>query len=649
MGSIKVQKLEKSFGVRNIFHDVSFELRRGERLGLIGANGAGKSTLLKCLIGDEDYDGGTFVISEGESVGYLQQDITYEDDVTLRDTMTAAWQDVLRLEGQLKDVEKQMQSQPDNEELMNRYAHMQERFEWLGGFEYESMSRKIIQGLGFGEDDMDRPVQSFSGGQKTRINLAKALVRRPDYLFLDEPTNHLDIPTREIMEDAIEAFGGTCLVVSHDRYFLDRVVTKIVELDNGTGTVFSGNYTAYSDKKAMLRDARIRAYLNQKQEIRHQEAVIAKLKSFNREKSIRRAESREKMLEKIDRLEKPMDIDDSMDIRLEPDVESGKDVLTVTGLSKSFDSQTLFTDVNFEIKRGERVAIIGNNGTGKTTLLKIINQLLPADAGEIRLGSKVHIGYYDQEHQVLHMDKTLFDEIQDTYPSMNNTQIRNTLASFLFTGDDVFKLIRDLSGGERGRVSLAKLMLSDANFLLLDEPTNHLDITSKEILESALCRYTGTVLYVSHDRYFINRTATRILDLTGQSLINYIGSYDYYLEKKDVVEAAFAARNSRTSTVPGSSQSPDRPSQGSPNDLKLEWKAQKEEQARIRRIQNELRKTEDSIHALETRDSEIDALLTLEEVYTDVPRLMELNKEKEEIAGQLEKLYQSWEELAEKA
>ena len=393
----------------------------------------------------------------------------------------------------------------------------------------------------------------------------------------------------------------------------------------------------------------MKEYENQQQEIRHQKAVIEKLKQFNREKSIRRAESREKMLEKIDRLEKPMDIDDSMDIRLEPDVESGKDVLTVTGLSKSFDSQTLFTDVNFEIKRGERVAIIGNNGTGKTTLLKIINQLLPADAGEIRLGSKVHIGYYDQEHQVLHMDKTLFDEIQDTYPNMNNTQIRNTLASFLFTGDDVFKLIRDLSGGERGRVSLAKLMLSDANFLLLDEPTNHLDITSKEILESALCRYTGTVLYVSHDRYFINRTATRILDLTGQSLINYIGSYDYYLEKKDAVEAAFAARNKRTSSAPNLSQASGRPSQGSQNDLKLEWKAQKEEQARIRRIQNELKKTEDSIHALETRDSEIDALLTREEVYTDVPRLMELNKEKEEIAGQLEKLYQSWEELAEKA
>ena len=535
------------------------------------------------------------------------------------------------------------------ESMLSEYSRLNHSFELANGYAYRSEITGVLKGLGFEEEEFTKHINTLSGGQKTRVSLGKLLLTKPDILLLDEPTNHLDMESIAWLETYLKSYSGSVIIVAHDRYFLDRVVTKIVELDNGTATVFSGNYSAYSDKKAMLRDARIRAYLNQQQEIRHQEAVIAKLKSFNREKSIRRAESREKMLDKIDRLEKPIDIDDSMDIRLEPDVESGKDVLTVTGLSKSFDSQTLFTDVNFEIKRGERVAIIGNNGTGKTTLLKIINQLLPADAGEIRLGSKVHIGYYDQEHQVLHMDKTLFDEIQDTYPSMNNTQIRNTLASFLFTGDDVFKLIRDLSGGERGRVSLAKLMLSDANFLLLDEPTNHLDITSKEILESALCRYTGTVLYVSHDRYFINRTATRILDLTGQSLINYIGSYDYYLEKKDVVEAAFAARNSRTSAVSGSSQSPDRPSQGSPNDLKLEWKAQKEEQARIRRIQNELRKTEESIHALETRDSEIDALLTLEEVYTDVPRLMELNKEKEEIAGQLEKLYQSWEELAEEA
>ena len=447
------------------------------------------------------------------------------------------------------------------------------------------------------------------------------------------------------LETYLKGYSGSVIIVAHDRYFLDRVVSKIVELDNGIGTMFSGNYSAYSDKKAMLRDAKIRAYLNQQQEIKHQEAVITKLKSFNREKSIRRAESREKMLDKIERLDKPVEIDDSMDIRLEPDVISGNDVLTVRELSKSFDAQTLFFHVDFDIKRGERVAIIGNNGTGKTTLLKIINGLLEADSGEIRLGSKVHIGYYDQEHQVLHMDKTLFEEIQDTYPDMNNTQIRNTLASFLFTGDDVFKLIRDLSGGERGRVSLAKLMLSDANFLLLDEPTNHLDITSKEILESALCRYTGTVLYVSHDRYFINRTATRILDLTSQSLINYIGNYDYYLEKKDDVEAAFAARNAAGQAPAGT---PDRDlASSSASDIKLDWKARKEEQARIRKRQNELKKTEDSIHALETRDSEIDGLLSLEDVYTDVDRLMELNREKEEIARQLEELYERWEELAE--
>ena len=418
----------------------------------------------------------------------------------------------------------------------------------------------------------------------------------------------------------------------------------------------------------MLRDAAIRAYLNQQQEIRHQEAVIAKLKSFNREKSIKRAESREKMLDKIDRLEKPVQTNDSMDIRLEPDVVSGNDVLTVTDLSKSFDTQTLFTNVDFEIKRGERVAVIGNNGTGKTTLLKIINGIIPADSGQIRLGSKVHIGYYDQEHQVLHMDKTLFQEIQDTYPNMNNTQIRNTLAAFLFTGDDVFKLIRDLSGGERGRVSLAKLMLSDANFLLLDEPTNHLDITSKEILESALNRYTGTVLYVSHDRYFINRTATRILDLTNGSFINYIGNYDYYLEKKEDVEAAFAARqmaqtaanhptgtNSPQATSTASGISSSRTSQtamtassaGSPADGKIDWKAQKEEQARLRKRQNELKKVEDKIHELETRDGEIDELLSQENVYTDVSRLMELNKEKESIQKELEILYEKWEELAE--
>ena len=644
---LSCSNISKSFGEKHILKQVSFHIEDHEKAAIVGINGAGKSTLLKIIIGELAADEGSVAVGRGSSIGYLAQHQDLDSECTIYDALLEVKRPLLQMEERIRTLELEMKSVlgQELEDMLEEYSRLNHTFELEGGYACRSEITGVLKGLGFGEEEFTKSINTLSGGQKTRVSLGRLLLTKPDILLLDEPTNHLDMESISWLETYLKTYSGSVIIVAHDRYFLDRVVTKIIELDNGAGTVFTGNYSAYSDKKAMLRDARIRAYLNQQQEIRHQEAVITKLKSFNREKSIRRAESREKMLEKIDRLEKPVDIDDSMDIRLEPDVESGKDVLTVTGLSKSFDSQTLFTDVDFEIKRGERVAIIGSNGTGKTTLLKIINQLLPADSGEIRLGSKVHIGYYDQEHQVLHMDKTLFDEIQDTYPAMNNTQIRNTLASFLFTGDDVFKLIRDLSGGERGRVSLAKLMLSDANFLLLDEPTNHLDITSKEILESALCRYTGTVLYVSHDRYFINRTATRILDLTGRSLINYIGNYDYYLEKKEDVEAAFAARSSASSPSPQGDPS-DAGSSPS-NDMKMDWKAQKEEQARIRKRQNELKKTEDSIHALETRDGEIDALLALEEVYTDVSRLMELNKEKEELTRELEDLYLRWEVLAE--
>ena len=641
-----------------------------EKAAIVGINGAGKSTLLKVLIGKLAADDGVVTWAKGASIGYLAQHQDLEGAETIYNALLEVKKPVIQMEARIRSLELEMKSASGDEleAKLSEYSRLNHEFEMADGYSYQSEITGVLKGLGFTEDEFSKPITALSGGQKTRVSLGKLLLTKPDILLLDEPTNHLDMESIAWLETYLRNYSGAVIIVAHDRYFLDRVVTKIIELDMGHCTVFSGNYSAYSDKKAMLRDAAIRAYLNQQQEIRHQEAVIAKLKSFNREKSIKRAESREKMLDKIDRLEKPVQTNDSMDIRLEPDVVSGNDVLTVTDLSKSFDTQTLFTNVDFEIKRGERVAVIGNNGTGKTTLLKIINGIIPADSGQIRLGSKVHIGYYDQEHQVLHMDKTLFQEIQDTYPNMNNTQIRNTLAAFLFTGDDVFKLIRDLSGGERGRVSLAKLMLSDANFLLLDEPTNHLDITSKEILESALNRYTGTVLYVSHDRYFINRTATRILDLTNGSFINYIGNYDYYLEKKEDVEAAFAARqmaqtaanhptgaNSQQSASTASGISSSRTSQaamtassaGSPADGKIDWKVQKEEQARLRKRQNELKKVEDKIHELETRDGEIDELLSQEDVYTDVSRLMELNKEKESIQKELEILYEKWEELAE--
>ena len=660
----------KSFGENDILKQVSFHIEDHEKAAIVGINGAGKSTLLKVLIGKLAADDGVVTWAKGASIGYLAQHQDLEGAETIYDALLEVKKPVIQMEARIRSLELEMKSASGDEleSKLSEYSRLNHEFEMADGYSYQSEITGVLKGLGFTEDEFSKPITALSGGQKTRVSLGKLLLTKPDILLLDEPTNHLDMESIAWLETYLRNYSGAVIIVAHDRYFLDRVVTKIIELDMGHCTVFSGNYSAYSNKKAMLRDAAIRAYLNQQQEIRHQEAVIAKLKSFNREKSIKRAESREKMLDKIDRLEKPVQTNDSMDIRLEPDVVSGNDVLTVTGLSKSFDTQTLFTNVDFEIKRGERVAVIGNNGTGKTTLLKIINGIIPADSGQIRLGSKVHIGYYDQEHQVLHMDKTLFQEIQDTYPNMNNTQIRNTLAAFLFTGDDVFKLIRDLSGGERGRVSLAKLMLSDANFLLLDEPTNHLDITSKEILESALNRYTGTVLYVSHDRYFINRTATRILDLTNGSFINYIGNYDYYLEKKEDVEAAFAARqmaqtaanhptgtNSPQATSTASGISSSRTSQtamtassaGSPADGKIDWKAQKEEQARLRKRQNELKKIEDKIHELETRDGEIDELLSQEDVYTDVSRLMELNKEKESIQKELEVLYEKWEELAE--
>ena len=656
---LSCSNISRSFGDNHILKRVSFHIEEHEKAAVVGINGAGKSTLLKIIIGDLAPDEGSVTWAKGASIGYLAQHQDLEGAETIYDALLEVKRPILEMEERLRNLEQSMKSASGEEleAMLSEYSRLNHAFELENGYACRSEITGVLKGLGFSEDEFSKPIQALSGGQKTRVSLGKLLLTKPDILLLDEPTNHLDMESIAWLETYLKGYSGSVIIVAHDRYFLDRVVTKVIELDNGTATVFSGNYSAYSDKKAMLRDAQIRAYLNQQQEIRHQEAVIAKLKSFNREKSIRRAESREKMLDKIERLEKPVEINDSMDIRREPDVVSGNDVLTVTDLSKSFDTQTLFTHGSFEIKRGERIAVIGNNGTGKTTLLKIINGLIPADAGEIRLGAKVHIGYYGQEHQVLHMDKTLFQEIQDTYPNMNNTQIRNTLASFLFTGDDVFKLIKDLSGGERGRVSLAKLMLSDANFLLLDEPTNHLDITSKEILESALNRYTGTVLYVSHDRYFINRTATRILDLTGQSFVNYIGNYDYYLEKKEDVEAAFFA--GRGSEAPksalgrpadagtGASSSTAASSSASDTGAKLDWKAQKEEQARIRKRQNELKKTEDAIHQLETRDSEINELLALEEVYTDVSRLMELNKEKDSISEKLEKLYELWEALAE--
>ena len=636
------QNINKAFGTNVILKDASFHIEEKEKAAIVGINGAGKSTLLKIIMKQIPADSGEVILAKDRTIGYLAQHEAVSSGNTIYEELLEVKQDIFELERHIRTLELQMKSQSGGEleQTLELYNRLNTEFEQKNGYACKSEIVGVLKGLGFTEDEFSKQVDTLSGGQKTRVALGKLLLAKPDLILLDEPTNHLDMQSIAWLENFLINYSGAVIIVAHDRYFLNRVVSKVIEIDHAKATTFLGNYSAYSEKKAQLRDSQLKAWMNQQREIKHQQEVIDKLKSFNREKSIKRAESREKMREKMEVLDRPDTEVQELKLSLEPRFPSGNDVLRVEGLAKSFGDHTLFTDLDFEIKRGERVALIGNNGTGKTTILKIINELLAADAGSFTLGSKVCIGYYDQEHHVLHMEKTLFEEISDDYPTLTNTEIRNVRAAFLFTGEDVFKRISDLSGGERGRVSLAKLMLSEANFLILDEPTNHLDILSKEILEQALNRYTGTVFYVSHDRYFINQTATRILELTGNTLVNYIGNYDYYLEKKDELTKIYvpSATEEETASLPSSSAE---------TAGKLTWQQQKEEQARIRKRQNELKKTEDRIHVLEVRDKEIDELMMQEEVFTNVAKCVELNKEKTAVNEELEQLYEHWEELAE--
>ena len=631
---LSCSNIDKTFVDNHVIKNASFHIEDYEKAAIVGINGAGKSTLLKIITGSMAADNGLVTFAKDKTFGYLAQHQTVNSDHTIYDELLTVKQEVLNLEASIRETELAMKTASDSELelLLKKYSDMNHRFEMLNGYAYKSEVTGILKGLGFQEDEFDKKVDTLSGGQKTRIALGKLLLQKPDLIMLDEPTNHLDLNSIAWLETYLLNYKGAVLIVSHDRYFLDKIATKIIEIDNGTVTVFHGNYSDYARQKEVLRTEHLNAYLNQQREIKHQEEVIDKLRSFNREKSIKRAESREKMLDKIERLDKPVEVKADMKLKLTPRLLSGNDVLSVSDLSKAFDNQVLFSNVSFEVKRGEHVAIIGDNGTGKTTLLKIINELVEPDTGTIRLGSNVQIGYYDQEHHVLHMEKTLFEEISDDYPDLTNTQIRNTLAAFLFTGEDVFKKISSLSGGERGRVSLAKLMLSEANFLILDEPTNHLDITSKEILESALNAYEGTVLYVSHDRYFINKTASRILELTHHEFINYIGNYDYYLEKKQtpVIEST---ENVKTENAPSMQ--------------KLDWKQQKEQQAAQRKKENDLKKCEERISQLEEKAQLLDAEMAKPEIATNVAKLQEIAKEKAAVEEELNPLYEKWEALSE--
>ena len=627
-----------------VLKNVSFHIEDHEKAAIVGINGAGKTTLLRIIVGEITPDDGQVVLAKDKTLGYLAQNSTVDTSHTIYEELLSVKADLLRLEEKIRECENNMKHADGDalEDLMKQYTSLTHAFETGGGYLYRSELVGVLKGLGFTEDEFSKPVATLSGGQKTRVALGRLLLQNPDLIILDEPTNHLDMNSIAWLETYLLNYKGAVLIVSHDRYFLNRIAGKVIEIDQSKATTFMGNYSDYAVKKEQLRVATWNAYMNQQRDIKHQEEVIEKLKSFNREKSIKRAESREKMLDKIEVIEKPSEVRTDMKLTLTPRILSGNDVLTVEHLSKSFDSHKLFTDVNFEIKRGEHVAIIGDNGSGKTTLLKILNGLVPADQGTFRLGSNVEIGYYDQEHHVLHSEKTLFEEISDDYPYLNNTQIRNVLAAFLFTGEDVFKRISDLSGGERGRVSLAKLVLSNANFLILDEPTNHLDIMSKEILEDALNGYEGTILYVSHDRYFINRTAHRILDLTEGQFVSYVGNYDYYLEKHDTVMAAIEASAPQNTDADNTAAA-----KAAESEVKLDWKAQKEEQARLRKKENDLKKCEEKIAELEARISEIDTEMSDPTIGTQVAKLQELSKEQTSCQEQLEKLYEQWEELAE--
>ena len=627
--------ISKSYGVETVLDDCSFFINDYEKAALVGNNGAGKSTIFKIIMGELSSDSGTVTIGKDKTIGYLAQYQDLSSNHTIYEEVKSVKQNLIDMENRLKEYEKQMSlvSGKDLSSLMETYTNLEHRFQLLNGYSYKSEIEGVIKGLGFTEDDFDKQVGNLSGGQKTRVALCKLLLEKPDIIMLDEPTNHLDLNSIKWLETYLLNYNGAVLIIAHDRYFLDKIVTKVIEIENHKSHTYEGNYSDFAKKKKENRDALMNLYLKQQSEIKHQEEVIAKLRSYKQEKFYKRAQSREKALEKTERIEKPQELQDNMNITLEPDIVSGNDVLSVEDLEKSYSS-ALFSHLSFEIKRGEHVALIGDNGTGKTTILKIINGLESADYGTIKLGTNVHIGYYDQEHHNLSDDNTLFEEIANAYPNMTNTKIRNTLAAFMFTGDDVFKMVGDLSGGEKGRLSLAKLMLSEANFIILDEPTNHLDMTSKEILENAINNYTGTVLYVSHDRYFINQTASRILELTNTKLINYLGNYDYYQEKKDELTATFAPTITKTKE------------QKTVSANKQDYLERKAEASRIRKLKNDISKVEEQIKKYEDRLNELDDMVQDPNVATNSAKLNKISKEQNEISDKLDQLMEEWEILS---
>ena len=634
------RQLHKAYGIDVILDKITFHIEEREKAAIVGVNGAGKTTLFKVLTGEISADGGEFYLKKDTSLGYLAQSFETNSDKTIYEEMLSVFEKIMQTEANLREMENEMgclsgQALADK---MEEYAALQHYFEENDGYSYQSRMKGVLKGLGFTESDFNKPMNQLSGGQKTRVHLGKLLLSKPDVLLLDEPTNHLDIASIEWLEDFLRTYPGSVLIISHDRYFLDRIVTKVIEIENKKSYVYNGNYSFYWQQKEINREIQQKAYDMQQKEIRHQEDVIRTLRQFNREKSIKRAESREKVLEKMERIDRPDALPDQMRLTLTPHLTSGNDVLHAENLSKSYGGQKVFQNVSFDVKRSDKVAIIGPNGVGKSTLFRMLLKEVSSDSGLIRFGTNVFVGYYDQEQAKLDETKTIFEEISDSYPTLTQGQIRNMLAAFVFTGDDVFKPISALSGGEKGRVSLAKIMLSKANTLMLDEPTNHLDMFSKEVLESALNRYEGTCIYISHDRYFINKTAEKILELTPEGVILYNGNYDYYLEKK-----AERARNEAEKAL----QNPQKTTTVAPaqpiSETKNDWLKQKEQQAAERKLANKIKKIETEIEETEAAIARADEDMVA--CGTDYSKAQSIFDEKTKLEEKLEKLYEDWEEL----
>lgn len=636
---LSCKDITKSYGTDIILKKINFNLEEHEKAAVVGVNGAGKTTLFKIITDNLSYDDGQLYIPKNTTIGYLEQNVDIRSEKTIYEEMLSVFESIFELEEKLHSMERKMSSLSDSEysSFMEQYARFQHEFEESDGYSCKSRINGVLKGLGFTEDEYSQQVCTLSGGQKTRVFLGKLLLMKPDILLLDEPTNHLDIDSIQWLEDFLKSYSGACLIISHDRYFLDRTVSKIIDIENGKSSVYNGNYSFFIKQKDAVRAAQLKQYANQQREIRHQEEVIKTLRQFNREKSIKRAESREKALERMEKIERPENLPEKMHLRLTPQIQSGNDVVSVEDLSMSFGNNKLFSNVSFEIKRGEKVAIIGPNGIGKSTLFKIILNELKPDFGKVVLGVNVNPGYYDQEHHELDDKNTIFDEIHNAYPNMTNGEIRNVLASFVFTEDDVFKTIGTLSGGEKGRVSLAKIMLSKSNFLILDEPTNHLDMYSKEILEDAINNYDGTVLYISHDRYFIDKTAERTLELSRDGITQYLGNYSYCMEKK-AEKARIEELSKENSKTPIQSASVH-------SDSKTDWLAQKEEQAKARKKANDIKKVEDEIEKTEKLIKSLEEKLFDPEISADSGKVKELYEEKVSLEEKLEELYEKWEEI----